>query len=52
MSIAQSILGGMLGSAYSHRTTIINRRIAWITLGMWIVTPLVALAAGFLLAVI
>ena len=50
MSIGESILGGMLGAAYSQRTTIINRRVATVTLGMWLATPLMALAAGYLAA--
>jgi len=52
MSIGESILGGMLGSAYSQQTTVINRRVASVTLGMWIVTPLLAFVAGFLLAAV
>jgi phosphate/sulfate permease len=52
MSIGQTILGGMFGSAYSQRTTVINRRVASVTLGMWIVTPLLAFAAGYLLAAV
>lgn len=52
MSIGESVLGGMFGSAYSQRTTVINRRVASLALGMWIATPLVAFAAGFLVAVV
>ena len=52
MSIGQAILGGMLGSAYSQRTTVINRRVASLTLGLWILTPLIAFAAGYVLATV
>ncbi|MGP8125474.1 MAG: inorganic phosphate transporter [Nitrososphaerales archaeon] len=52
MSIGESILGGMFGAAYSQRTTVINRRVASVALGMWIVTPLMAFAAGYLLAAV
>jgi len=49
MSIGESVLGGMFGAAYSQRTTLINRRVASISIGMWLVTPLMAFALGFLL---
>jgi len=52
MSIGESILGGMFGAAYSQRTTVINRRVASITLGMWLVTPVLAFCAGLLIAVV
>jgi phosphate/sulfate permease len=49
MSIGESVLGGMFGAAYSQKTTIINRRVAALSIGMWLVTPLMAFAAGLLL---
>ena len=52
MSIGECVLGGMFGSAYSQRTTVINRRVATLTLGTWILTPLMAFAAGYILAAI
>jgi phosphate/sulfate permease len=52
MSIGESVLGGMFGSAYSQRTTVINRRVASLALGMWIVTPLMAFATGYILAAV
>jgi phosphate/sulfate permease len=48
MSIGESVLGGMFGAAYSQRTTIINRRVASLSIGMWIITPLMAFGVGFL----
>jgi PiT family inorganic phosphate transporter len=50
LSIGESVLGGMFGAAYSQRTTVINRRVATVTLGMWLVTPLLALLAAFVMA--
>jgi len=48
MSIGESVLGGMIGAAYSQRTTVINRRVASIALGMWLLTPLLAFASALL----
>ena len=52
MSISYCLLGGMLGSAYSTRVTVINRRLASESVATWVVTPvaafLVALAAFYL----
>lgn len=49
MSIGESVLGGMFGAAYSQKTTIINRRVAALSITMWIITPVMAFAAGLLL---
>ncbi len=50
ISIGQSVLGGMIGAAYSQRTAVINRRVAAVTFGTWLVTPVVALLLGYLVA--
>lgn len=42
MSISYCLLGGMLGSAYSTKVTVLNRRLAIESVATWIVTPLVA----------
>ncbi|MDA4129002.1 MAG: inorganic phosphate transporter [Thaumarchaeota archaeon] len=49
MSISHCILGGMLGAAYSSRITVINRRIVSESLSTWVVIPVVAFIAAFLL---
>jgi phosphate/sulfate permease len=50
MSISHCILGGMLGAAYSNRITVINRRILSESLSTWVVIPVVAFVAAFLLS--
>lgn len=49
MSISHCILGGMLGAAYSGRITVVNRRIVWESLSTFVVIPVVAFVAAFLL---
>ena len=46
MSISYCLLGGMLGSAYSTRVTVVNRRLATESIATWVITPL----ATFLIA--
>ncbi len=52
MSMGQSVLGGMFGAAYSQQMTVINRRVAGVTLGVWLVTPLMALAVAFIVGLV
>jgi phosphate/sulfate permease len=49
MSISYCILGGMLGAAYSSRITVVNRRIVYESLSTWVVIPIIAFVAAFLL---
>jgi len=47
MSISYCLLGGMLGSAYSTRLTVVNRRLASESIATWIVTPVAAFAIAY-----
>ena len=49
VSISQCLLGGMLGAAYSHIVSAVNRKLVGETLSMWVVAPLVAFAAAYML---
>ncbi len=51
MSISQCVLGGMIGAAVSQRTAVINARLAYETIGTWVVVPAVAFLVGYALAV-
>jgi len=42
MSISYCLLGGMLGSAYSTKVTVINRRLATESMATWVITPIVS----------
>ncbi|MDG6957085.1 MAG: inorganic phosphate transporter [Nitrososphaerota archaeon] len=49
VSITQCLIGGMLGAAFSRNVTIVNTRLVAETVSLWVVAPVVALAAAFLL---
>ncbi|MDG6917188.1 MAG: inorganic phosphate transporter [Nitrososphaerota archaeon] len=49
VSITQCLIGGMLGAAFSRNVTIVNTRLVTETVSLWVVAPVVALAAAFLL---
>ena len=48
VSITQCLLGGMLGAAYTRDVTIVNTKLVWETLSMWVVAPVVALVLAYL----
>lgn len=49
MSISYCLLGGMLGSAYSTKVIVINGRLAFESIGTWVVTPVAAFLVAFAL---
>ena len=49
VSISQCLLGGMLGAAYSHVFSAVNRRLVTETLSLWLFAPLVAFVITFFL---
>ena len=48
VSITQCLLGGMLGAAYTRDVTILNTKLVWETLSMWVVAPVTALILAYL----
>jgi PiT family inorganic phosphate transporter len=52
MSMSQCVLGGMLGAAYAKNITVLNRRLATETMSVWVVAPVLAFVAGYLLPLI
>jgi len=51
VSISQCLLGGMLGAAYSHVFSAVNRRLVGETLSLWVVAPLAAFGLSYVLAI-
>lgn len=49
VSITQCLIGGMLGAALSRNVAIVNKRLVTETVSLWVVAPVVAVAASFLL---
>jgi PiT family inorganic phosphate transporter len=49
MSISQCLLGGMLGAAYTKNIAVLNRRLVAETMSVWVVAPVLAFLAGYLL---
>lgn len=52
VSITQCLLGGMLGAAYTRDVTILNTKLVWETLSMWVVAPVAALVLAYLFIVL
>jgi phosphate/sulfate permease len=49
VSISQCLLGGMLGAAYSRAVSSVNNRLVAETLATWVVAPMVAFAAAYVI---
>jgi len=47
VSISQCLLGGMLGAAYSRAVSAVNNRLVAETLATWVVAPVIAFAAAY-----
>ncbi len=49
VSITQRLIGGMLGAAFSRSVVMVNGRLVAETVSLWVVAPVLALAAVSLL---
>ena len=52
VSITQCLLGGMLGAAYTRDVTILNTKLIWETLSMWVIAPVAALLLAYLFVIL
>ena len=52
VSITQCLLGGMLGAAYTKNIAVLNGRLTAETVSVWIVAPVLAFLAGYLLVLV
>jgi len=52
VSITQCLLGGMLGAAYTKSIAVLNGRLTAETVSVWVVAPVLAFVAGYLLVLV
>jgi len=52
VSMTQCLLGGMLGAAYTKSIAVLNRRLTAETVSVWVVAPVLAFLAAYLLVLI